>query len=956
MRPEVILKTSAVRACKTSTRLAGVAAAAVGCMGLLGWVLDAEVLKAVFIGGVTIKANASVCLVLLGTALLLLSDDRRSRWRAVAARLLAGAAAAVGGPTLFEHLSGYDLGIDQLLFREPPGAAATVSPGRMGPPASASFLLSGLALLLLDVRTRRGRAPSQWLALLVGLIALLPLIGYAYRIQSLYGVAVGFSKYTGIALHTAVAILALAIGLLAARPTEGLMATVVAEDAGGMMARRLLLPAILIPFALGWLRTVGQRAGLFDESFGRPILISSLIVSFTALVWWNARALSALGRDRLRAEEELGRSQRQLASVIDNAPSAVFIKDTSGRYLLVNAPFERMAGVPVGSMTGKTDADLFPPEVAAQFRGEDERVARSLEPMTFEESFDFRGRHHTFVTNKFPLRDEAGGVYAVCGIATDVTTLKQAEASVRESEQRLSAILNNTPAMVYVVDAEGRFEFVNGRWGPVFGLTNDRVSGRSVYDLLPKDVADQFAANNRRVLESRSPVEAEEVVPHADGPHTYISVKVPLFDASGAPHAVCGISTDITDRKAAEGERERLLESERAARAEAERAGRMKDEFLANLSHELRTPLNAILGWSQILRTGRLDGEDSRQGLEAIERNARAQTRIIEDLLELSRIISGKVRLDVQRLDLSGVVAAAIDTVRPAAEAKGVRVHSALDPDAGPVSGDPNRLQQVFWNLLSNAVKFTPRGGRVQVLLERVSSHVEVGVIDTGEGIAPEFLPHVFGRFRQADGSTTRRHGGLGIGLSIVRQLVELHGGSVRVQSGGPGAGATFTVALPLTAVHPAAQEVRQHPAPNGEPRAAVPESVTLKGVRVLVVDDEPDARDLLHRLLTDREAEVVAAASAGEAMEIISRGPPTVLLTDIGMPDEDGYALIRRVRALPAANGGGIPAIALTAYAGSDDRTRAMLAGFQVHLSKPVEPGELVATVASLAGLTRLP
>jgi PAS domain S-box-containing protein len=404
----------------------------------------------------------------------------------------------------------------------------------------------------------------------------------------------------------------------------------------------------------------------------------------------------------------------------------------------------------------------------------------------------------------------------------------------------------------------------------------------------------------------------------------------------------------------ANAEKDRLLESERAARGEAERASRMKDEFLATLSHELRTPLNAILGWSQILRSGLRRPEDLAEGIDVIERNARAQTQIIEDLLDMSRIISGKIRLDVQRLGLAKIVGAAVETLRPTAEAKGVRLQVVLDPLAGPVSGDPNRLQQVFWNVLTNAVKFTPRGGRVQVLLERVDSHVEVSVIDTGEGIPPEFLPFVFERFRQADASTTRRHGGLGLGLSIVKQLVELHGGTVRAKSGGVGLGATFTVSLPLTVIHPDPndQAVRIHPrAEAGTTTLSADDCSDVAGVKVLVVDDEPDARLLVKRLLEDCRAVVVTAATATEAVGLVESEQPEVLVSDIGIPGEDGYSLIRRVRALPPERGGNVPAIALTAYARAEDRVRAMMSGFQQHVAKPVEPAELVAVVAILAG-----
>jgi signal transduction histidine kinase/CheY-like chemotaxis protein len=393
------------------------------------------------------------------------------------------------------------------------------------------------------------------------------------------------------------------------------------------------------------------------------------------------------------------------------------------------------------------------------------------------------------------------------------------------------------------------------------------------------------------------------------------------------------------------------VDSERAARSQAERASQIKDEFLATLSHELRTPLNAILGWTQVLRMSRDVVNDAPNALNVIERNARSQARIIQDLLDMSSIISGKVRLDVQRVDLSSVIAATIETVRPAMQSKEIRLQTVIDPMAGPVRGDPNRLQQVFWNLLTNAVKFTPKGGRIQIALERVNSHLEVEVSDNGAGISPDFLPHVFDRFRQADASSTRTHGGLGLGLSIVKQLVELHGGTISAKSAGPELGSTFRIALPVmpTTADPAdADPARQHPRRAVD--AAKIEDIlatNLEGVEVLVVDDESDARALVERLLTDSKARVITAASVAEALTILSRTSPDLLLSDIGMPGEDGYALIRQVRAMPGKES--LPAIALTAYARTEDRVKAIQYGYQTHLAKPVEPAELLALVKSL-------
>src|SRR6476661_2955849 len=397
--------------------------------------------------------------------------------------------------------------------------------------------------------------------------------------------------------------------------------------------------------------------------------------------------------------------------------------------------------------------------------------------------------------------------------------------------------------------------------------------------------------------------------------------------------------------------KDELLMREQIIRAEAD--DRAKDEFLSILSHELRTPLNAILGWSTMLRQKNLSEDKVARALETIERNAKSQAQLIEDILDISRIITGKLRLRVRPVNLVPVIESAIESVQLAAEAKSIRLHSVLDSEAGPLLGDADRLQQVVWNLLSNALKFTPKDGRVQISLQRVNSHVEITVSDTGAGISSDFLPFVFDRFSQHDSTTTRSYGGLGLGLAIVRQLVELHGGTVTVVSPGIGQGTTFTVKLPVMIIHlpPSDPEpLNSLVEPNGRFQA----SPTLEGLRILVVEDEADALELLSTILEKYGADVIAVASVKEALTIIETASDRsldVLVSDIGMPDEDGYSLIRKLRQLEAQRGGRLPAIALTAYARNDDRQQALLTGFQMHLTKPVDAAELVAVVASLTG-----
>lgn len=419
-----------------------------------------------------------------------------------------------------------------------------------------------------------------------------------------------------------------------------------------------------------------------------------------------------------------------------------------------------------------------------------------------------------------------------------------------------------------------------------------------------------------------------------------------ITDPAGNPVLFAGTTQNITSRKNLEDERNQLLASERAARVESDRANHLKDEFLATLSHELRTPLNAIVGWVELLKYESTNPEAVKEGIAVIERNVRAQTQLIDDLLDVSRIISGKVRLDVKPLDFSTIVAAAIETVQPAATAKGVKLETILAQKTPLVSGDAGRLQQMVWNLLTNSVKFTPRGGKVQVLLEKAGSSVKLSVADNGEGISADFLPHVFERFRQADGSASRNHGGLGLGLSIVKTLTEMHGGRITAESKGKGSGATFTLFLPLRIATVEQTSV----ASGGSLDSGIPFVVDrpdLSGLTILVVDDEADARGMMHRLLRTCKATSIEAPTADAALTCIDKFGPHLILSDIGMPGTDGYQFIREVR----RKGVSTPAIALTAFARSEDRIRSIQAGFQAHLAKPIEPGELLTVVASLSG-----
>ncbi len=518
------------------------------------------------------------------------------------------------------------------------------------------------------------------------------------------------------------------------------------------------------------------------------------------------------------------------------------------------------------------------------------------------------------------------------------------QAALRDSEALSRNVLHNTGDCVLVMDLDGAIVYMNPPGLLANGFDSfDAIKGRKWFELWPQE---SHALVSQSVRDAASGITSRfsGFCPTSRGVAKWWDVIVtPVYDGNDKVDRLTATSRDITEQKKAS---EALL----AAKAEVERQSRIKDEFLATLSHELRTPLQSVVGWTEVLRIGPQDEKEWQQGLDVIARNAHAQTRIIEDLLDMSRILAGKVRLDVQKVHLDAVIETAIETVRPAAEARGIRVNSVLDSHAQPIVGDPNRLQQVFWNLLSNAIKFTPRDGRVHVTLERVNSHLEVNISDTGAGIAPEFLPYVFDRFRQADASTTRRHGGLGLGLAIVKHLTELHGGTVKVKSAGPGKGSTFVVALPVALLQlDGKEEHRRPPEPPPIEPMRIP-TADLTGVSILAVDDEEDARALIDKILTRSGAKVRTAGSAKEAIKLFHATAPDVLISDVGMPGEDGYSLIRAVRALSPAEGGRVPALALSAYTRKEDRIRSLSEGFQMHLSKPAEPMELLAVIVSLA------
>jgi PAS domain S-box-containing protein len=652
-----------------------------------------------------------------------------------------------------------------------------------------------------------------------------------------------------------------------------------------------------------------------------------------------------------RDTEEL---RSRLAAIVASSDDAIISKSLDGVITTWNEGATRIFGYQPEEVIGKPVTILIPPD---RLDEEPTILARLRAGERVDHFETLRIRKDGGVVNISltisPIRNSKGEIIGASKIARDITPQKYAQETLRVTNQRFRMMADSAPVLIWIADSTKGRSWFNKGWLDFTGRTAEQEQGFGWTQNVHEDDLARCLQVYAEGFDTRQPFRSEYRVRRADGMARWIIEQAsPLFEGpAGAFSGYIGSCVDITEAKQLQAEREETLKAERAAREEAERVGRLKDEFLATVSHELRTPLNAILGWATLLRRLQPVSEDHARGLETIERNARVQGQIIADLLDMSRIISGKVQLDVQPLDLNEVINAALDAVRLSIEAKKLRLRVTLDARAGRLRGDPGRLQQVFWNLLTNAVKFTPSGGRIDVVMERVNSHVEVSVEDSGMGIRPDFLAFVFDRFRQADSSTTRRHGGLGLGLSIVKHLVELHGGSVRVKSAGEGQGATFVVALPISVLRAEDAARPERPAFSDVDVNTI-ELPSLAGVRALVVDDQADARILICRLIEDYGGRCILAESGADALKCVAEEDVNILISDIGMPDFDGYELIRKLRAMHDARLRNLPAIALTAYARNDDRQRALLAGFQMHVSKPVEPRELIAGIASLVNL----
>jgi PAS domain S-box-containing protein len=685
----------------------------------------------------------------------------------------------------------------------------------------------------------------------------------------------------------------------------------------------------------GRVRWVRDRCFPLQDESGRIYRLTGIAEDITD----SKQAELALEASQAQLQQQLA----QIEAIYQSAPIGLNVLDTELRFVRINERLAEMNGLPVEAHIGRSIRELLP-ELADTAEQVLRPILETGEPLLNVELEGETpakpGVKRTWLEHFLPLKngDQVIGISTVCA---EITERKQTEQALRESEARLKLAYKATKSGLYDWDMIGGSAYVSEEYCALFGLdpSTQNVSAEQWLAFLhPDDRTPAIEEITQTVQQREDYYEDEYRILHPDGIRWLASKGQIFYDDLGNAVRMIGNVQDITDRKEAEIERDHLLEQEQLARSQAEHANRIKDEFLAILSHELRSPLNPILGWTRLLQTRKLDESRTKEALATIERNVKLQAQLIDDLLDVARILRGKLSLNAAPTSLVAVIESAIETVKTAAIAKSILIHQVL-PDIGQVLGDPMRLQQIVWNLLSNAIKFTPMDGRVSIYLKRIDGHAQIKVTDTGKGINPDFLPHIFEYFRQEDSSITRQYGGLGLGLAIVRSLVEAHGGTICANSPGVGQGATFTIRLPLLSDQ--VQKDDSKGLKDGE--------VDLTGTRVLLVDDEADNRELLAFIIKEYGAQVMGVASAGEVFAIIESFKPHILVSDIGMPESDGYTLVKQVRSLQSVQGGVIPAIAITAYAREEDRQLALSAGFQEHISKPVEPKKLVEAIANL-------
>ncbi len=915
-----------------------------------------------------IRPGSVAVMFLGGGALHLLSGGQA--WGRRVAAAAAAAIAIVGALGLAQELATLPAGSARLLD----AIAAGIGP--LPVTVGASHLLLAAALYMATRREARARAWCQVLAGIIAGLAVGSLVGLTFRIAWMYPSTLP----GGLLPAAAVGLLAASFSLVAVRPPHRLLQILEEDSPGAVVVRRLLPAAVVLPLLVGWAQALGRRSGWFDVAAGEAVLTVTTILACGVLVLWTARKLDDLHVHRSRAESRADTQREWLDVTLTSIGDAVITADRDGKIGLVNPATATLLGCSAGGAVGRPVDELV--------QLVDERTGEPLES-PFSEVFTAcravsvagepavrrqDGRLCAVDAAAMPITNPDGSLVGGVLVLRDATVrrereramraayadldrrvgerteaLGRAKAALRESTALLQTFVASTPEPILAKDLEGRIIMVNPAALRALGLTEEQVLGHSKVELYGEsEETRRIMESDQRVLQTGEPEVVEETLATPRGARTFMVTKSPLRDDDGNIMGVVGVAADITERKRIQRELEQLLMAEHRLRAEAERASRAKDEFLAVVSHELRSPLNALKGWSHILSGTTVPAPALvTRAAQAIRRNVDHQSRLIDDLLDTSRIISGKLVLEHRPVNLVEVVHAALDVSRAAALAKRIELRFSSDHPVVTTEGDHGRLQQVVINLLSNAIKFTPEGGRVEITLERIRDIIELTVSDTGIGIDPVFLPHVFDRFSQANTSTTRRYQGLGIGLALARHLVEMHGGTIRAASPGAEQGARFIVELPA---------IVDGLLGEGPPLPAEPASVErLEGVTVLAVDDDPDARDVIGLMLSHAGAQVQTFESGQSLIDALTEHgappAPAVLLLDIAMPDEDGFSVLSRVRALPGI--GFVPAVAVTALTHLG-RSQLAIEGFQDHVGKPVEVSRLIETVAALAARQR--
>jgi PAS domain S-box-containing protein len=959
---------------RNTSRYASWTVALLALAGFIGWLTGVPTLTSFGHQFPPVTFSSILKLLLISVALRQLEGDGDRRTRFVVFGL-AIAIVVISIMTLLVQLDAWS-GVGSHVFRTIP--VYDPAPNPVG--TATTYIMIAIALTLAALEDKRARELSQLLAVAVGSVALVALVGLAFRISRL-DVAI---PAVGIALPVALGMLAASVGLIVVRPSPRLLQLLEYDSPGAAIARRLVPAAIAVPLLAGWVQALGHRFGWFDVGESEGVIAVGMIVACTGLILWTSSKLDEMNVDRSIAELRANTQRQWLEVTLTNIEDAVIAVDDDICVGFLNPAAEKLLGIEVAAAVGRHLRELVQlvdEKTQAPIESPFRKAFQELRSVTLDGEPALRvadGSLCGIEASATPIRDAKGRLGGGVLVLRDVSAhrarehaereayaaldrrvgertraLERTMTVLRESTTLLRTIAASTPELIVAKSREGRIMMVNPAALQAMGLSRAQVLGQKEEELFEEsDELRRILDNDQRVIETRKPIAVEETRTTRAGVRTFLVTKSPLRDLQGQVFGVVGVSKDITERKRAQRELEELLVTEHRLRGEAERANRAKDEFLAIVSHELRSPLNALKGWSQILlSTDNPDPSLVERAAAAIKRNIDHQTRLIDDLLDTSRIISGKLELNNRRVNLTDIVNTSIELSRDSAGAKQLELVFSTDRPSISVDGDSDRLQQIVINLLSNAIKFTPEGGKIATRLTQTEHAVELSVEDTGVGIDADFLPHVFDRFSQADTSMTRRYLGLGIGLALVRNLVELHGGKVRAQSAGGGTGSVFTIELPIPPVSAPAGEAND----NGQQAGGG--ETSLAGVRVLIVDDDPDARDVMRLILTQAGADARTFESGDALMKALFALPDfatrTILLLDIAMPNDSGFDVLRRVRddsALPF-----LPAIAVTAFAHLD-RGKFAAGGFQGCVGKPVDAHRLIDTITTILAAEREP